>query len=92
MSVPDILLLAALACAAGAVASAVSVTAALDRRGTKTPFSLIGALLFRNLVRYRDATRDETGRAGGLFYGYVVSVNAALILATAAALLRMIAG
>jgi len=90
MSVPAILLYLAVACVAWAVVSAVLITAALDRRGITTPFPFIGALIFRNLIRYRDITREETGRVGRLFYSYVVPINAALLFALAAWLARIL--
>ena len=78
MTIPSIMLSLAVACVAWAVVSALLITAALDRRGIKTPFPFMGALIFRNLIRYRDITRKETGRVGRLFYSYVVPINAAL--------------
>jgi hypothetical protein len=41
-------------------------------------------LIIRNLTRYKQITVSENGQVGPLFYGYVVSINAALILAIAA--------
>jgi hypothetical protein len=67
-----------------AVASAVLITAALDSRGMRTPFLLMRALFFRNLVRYREITQSETGRIGPLFWSYLVSINAMWILGLAA--------
>jgi len=88
MSIPSVLLFLALACVIWAVVSVVLLTAALDRRGIKTPFPFIGALIFRNLIRYREITLKETGEVGRLFYFYVVPINAALVLALAAWLTR----
>jgi len=90
VSVSGILLFLAAACAVWAVVSAVLITAALDRRGIRTPFPFIGALLLRNLIRYREITLKETGKVGRLFYSYVVPINAALILALAAWLARIL--
>jgi hypothetical protein len=88
MSVSGILLVLAVACVVWAVVSYVLLTAALDRRGIKTAFPFIGVLLFRNLFRYRELTRDKTGKVGGLFWSYVVPINAALVLVVAALLIR----
>jgi hypothetical protein len=84
MSLAGVLLLLGVCCALWAAVSAVLMTAFLDRRGMKTPFPFMGALLFRNLGRYREVTRTESGKVGPLFYGYVVPINAALVLALAA--------
>ena len=90
MSIPAVLLFLAVACVVWAVVSAVLITAALDRRGITTPFPFIGAFIFRNLIRYRDITRKETGKVGRLFYSYVVPINAALLFVLAAWLSRIL--
>jgi len=78
-----VLVLAAI-CVVWAVTSAILIVRALDQRGVRTPFPFIGALIFRNLGRYREATLRETGKVGPLFYSYVVPINLALVLALAA--------
>ena len=77
-----------IACALLSVVTAVRITVFLDAKGLKTPFPFIGALIFRNLIRYREITLKETGMVGRLFYSYVVPINAALILVLAAWLAR----
>jgi hypothetical protein len=71
-----------------AVVSALRITAALERRGLHTPWPLLRLFVLRNLGRYRDVTRRETGQVGGLFYSYVVSINAAWILGLAGWLVK----
>lgn len=88
MSLSGMLLLLAVVCVIWAVVSAVLITASLDRRGIKTPFPFMGALIFRNLIRYKEITLKESGKVGPLFYSYVVPVNAALILVLAALAVR----
>ena len=84
MIVSNIFLVLAAACTVWAVVSAVLVGRAMERYGTKTPFLFIGVLVFRNLHRYKEVTRKETGRTGLLFYSYVVPINLAWIFALAA--------
>lgn len=84
-----VLIFLAVVCGICAAASAVLITASLDRRGMKTPFLFMRPLIFRNLGRYKEATMKENGKIGFLFYSYVVSINAALILALAALALRV---
>ena len=86
MSVATVLLILTVGCAACAAVSAVLMAAALDRRGLKTPPPLLRVLVFRNLSRYRTATRAETGKTGVLFYTYVVPINLAQLFALAALL------
>ena len=84
MNVSNVFLFLAAVCAVWTVVSAVLVAMAMERHGTKTPFLLIGVLVFRNLHRYKEVTRKETGRTGLLFYSYVVPINLAWIFALAA--------
>ena len=72
----------------GAVVSALRITAALEQRGIHTPWPLLRLFVLRNLGRYRDLTRQETGEVGGLFYSYVIAINAAWILGLAGLLVR----
>jgi len=51
----------------------------------------MGPLIFRNLTRYKEKTISENGKVGPLFFWYVVSINAALILAVAAWAVRAFA-
>ena len=80
MNLSSFLLTLAVLCAVWAVTSAVLITVELDRRGIRTSFLLFRLLLFRNLSRYREITRNETGKVGPLFYSYVIAINAALLL------------
>ncbi len=84
MNISGILLILAAVCMGWAVVSAMMITAALDKRGMKTPFPLMRAYFFRNLSRYREITRSETGKVGCLFYSYIVPINVAVILLLAA--------
>jgi hypothetical protein len=87
MTVPTVLLIAAVACVACATVSVVLISVDLDRRGLRTPLPLLRALVFRNLDRYRTATRAETGKTGILFYAFVIPINLALLFALAALLM-----
>ena len=88
MGLSGFLLALAVACGIWAVAAAVLITIALDKRGFRTPFPFIRAFIFRNLRRYREITLGETGKVGPLFYSYVVPINAALLLVLAALVAR----
>jgi hypothetical protein len=88
MSIAAVFLVLAVLCGIFATVSAVLVTRFLDQRGLTTPFPFIRLFLFRNLGRYKEITRSETGKAGPLFYSYVISINAALVLALIALALR----
>ena len=81
-----VLLIAAAICALWGIVSAILLTRALDLRGMPTPFLFIGPHLPRNLGRYRDVTRKETGEVGPLFYSFLIPINGAWVLALLAAL------
>jgi len=81
-----LILIAAALCALVGVVSAILLARALDLRGMPTPFLFIGLHLPRNLNRYRDITKRETGKVGLLFYSFLIPINAAWILALLAAL------
>ena len=78
----------AFACALLSVVSAIRITGELEKRGSPTPFPLIGLHLFRNLARYKEMTLKETAKVGPLYYSFIISINAAWILALMAWLLR----
>lgn len=80
------LLIAAALCALAGISSAILLTRALDLRGMRTPFLFIGPRLPANLIRYRDVTLRESGTVGPLYYGFLVPINLAWILALLAAL------
>jgi hypothetical protein len=67
MTISGVLLTIAVLCIAWATASAMLITRMLDRRGLNTPLPLIGLFQFRNLERYGEITRRETGKVGFLF-------------------------
>ncbi len=84
MKTVTVLLAGAVVCGIWASVIAVLITRWLDQRGLQTPFPLIRLFLFRNIGRYREMSQNETGRVGPLFYWYIVSINAALVLALVA--------
>jgi len=61
-----------------AVAQYMAALAWLARRNEKIQFLLARLWLPHYLNRYRDLSRQETGRTGFLFYGFVVCINLAL--------------
>jgi len=80
MSIEGYLLMAAGICVIWAIVAAILLTVDLDRRGIKTPFPFIGALLFRNLGLYKKTTLEERGKVGPLYFSYVIPINLALAL------------
>jgi hypothetical protein len=91
MTPAAVLLSLAVACGLWAGVSAVLLAGALERLGVRTPFPFWGVLVFRNLRRYSELTRNSTGKVGPLFHSYVVAINAALVLVVAAVLVELYA-
>ena len=81
-----LLLTVAALCTVWGAVSLILLTRGLDKRGMRTPLLFVGLWLPRNLGRYRDLTRRETGKVGPLYYSFLISINAAWILALLAAL------
>ena len=66
MTVVNVLLVLAVACACWAAVSAVLLAQAVDRLGVRTPFPFLGLFIFRNLRLYSGITRRTRGWIGTL--------------------------
>ncbi|MCK5573750.1 MAG: hypothetical protein KAJ12_13355 [Bacteroidetes bacterium] len=66
------------------------ITARLQKRNVKINFFLIKLLIPKYVHQYRAITLEEQGTVGGLFYGWVTSINAALMLAVAGILVKVL--
>jgi hypothetical protein len=75
-------------CIAWFIVSSILIVNALQQRKVKINWFLLRMLLPSYADRYRKLTREETGRTGPLFYHWIVSINAALILAILAILFK----
>ena len=60
----------------------------LRRRGEKVSFFWLRVLAPFYASKYRELTRKETGKTGGLFYQWVVSINLTAVLILAAILVH----
>jgi hypothetical protein len=78
----------AVVCVAWYVVATIRIFDDLRRRGEKVNFILIRLLAPWYASRYRELTRKETGRTGGLFYQWVVSINLTAVLIAAAILIH----
>jgi hypothetical protein len=91
IAVSNALMAIAVVSAMVAVASAIMVAGALQKRGVPVNWVWLRVLLLsKYLNQYRDVTRQETGRTGPLFYTYVVAMNLALVTALVSLVLRAI--
>ena len=60
----------------------------LQKRNVKINFILLRLFLFEYMNQYKEMTKRETGKVGPLFYGAIVSINAALVFVILGLLLR----
>lgn len=60
----------------------------LQKRNVKINFFLLRLFLLKYANQYKTMTQRETGKAGSLFYGWLVSINAALVFAIIGLVLR----
>lgn len=60
----------------------------LQRRKVKINFFLLRLYLPKYAQQYKQISLQETGEVGGLYYGWLVSINAAWILAVIGFVLR----
>jgi hypothetical protein len=81
MTASTLYLMGTALCAISSGFASVLITADLDKRGIQTSWPLMRWYFFRNLSLYREETLKASGRVGPLFYWFVVSINAAWILA-----------
>jgi len=73
------------------VVAGILIFADLRRRGHQVSFLWLRLMLPMYVHRYADATRAETGKAGPLFYHFVVAFNLALVAALLALTLPAVA-
>lgn len=60
----------------------------LQKRKVKINFFLLKLLLPKYAHQYKQITLQETGKVGALFYGWLASINATLVIATLGLVLR----
>lgn len=84
-----LILLALLSVLVNIVLSALIVHE-LRKRGVKINYFLIKLLLPKYVHQYKRITKEERGAVGGIFYGWLISINAALVFGVAGLVARAI--
>jgi hypothetical protein len=84
----ELLIAFAVASMVAHVVFSIMVMAALDRRGIKTSILLSRLYIIKYVSQYRAVTIEETGRAGLLFYLWIISINFAALMALIAFIIR----
>lgn len=78
----------AIAAAVGYVVFSMLIVHELQKRNVKINFFLLRLFLLKYANQYKQSTLQETGKVGSLFYGWLVSINAALVFAILGLVLR----
>ena len=68
--------------------SAIVITAYLSNRGVKINLLFFRIMVLKYIHQYHEITTRESGRPGPWFYSYIISMNAALVLAIIGGVLR----
>jgi hypothetical protein len=88
MKTARIFAMIAACCGIWASVASVRIYDYLRKKNVPVSFFLLRLLIPKYLGQYREITLKETGRAGPLFYHFVISINLALLAAIAAILSR----
>lgn len=78
----------AIAAAAIYVVFSMLIVHELQKRNVKINFFFLRLFLLKYANQYKEMTRRETGKVGPLFYGWLVSINAALVFVILGLVLR----
>jgi len=86
MEIAYVLLAVALGCIAWNVVASILICIELGKRDVKVNYVFIKALIPFHAYQYKKITRQETGKPGPLFYHWIISINAALVMGVAGVL------
>jgi hypothetical protein len=88
MALFDLLIISALLFAGAHIVFGILIMAALNRRGIAANMLLSRLLILKYVSQFRTITIRETGKAGLLFYLWIISINVALLLTVTAFLVN----
>ena len=78
----------AIAAAAIYVVFSMLIVRELQKRNVKISFVFLRLFLLKYVNQYKEMTQQETDKVGPLFYGWLVSINAALFFVILGLVLR----
>lgn len=79
MDLFSILIGIALVAAAWGVVTTIMITKYLSGKGVAINFIFLRLFMLKYIGQYKEMTFQETGKAGPLFYSYIISMNMALV-------------
>ena len=66
----------------------IMIASFLSNRGIKINYIFFRLYIIKYIHQYRKITMEEDGKPGNLFYGFIVSMNLALVLAVIGIILK----
>ncbi len=72
------------------VISSIAIANYLSQCGIKINFLLFGIMIIKYVHQYSKITTQENGKPGPWYYSYIISMNAALVLAIIGIILKSI--
>ena len=66
----------------------IMIASFLSNRGIKINYIFFRLYIIKYIHQYRKITMEENGKPGNLFYGFIVSMNLALVLAVIGIILK----
>ncbi len=84
----ELFMLLGLICGVVNIVLSMIIVSELQKREVKINFFLIRLLIPKYVHQYKMITLQEQGRVGGLFYGWILSINGALVFVLAGLIAR----
>ena len=76
-----LLLIPAIVCLGVFIFLSMKIVQEVSKRGVKVSFLWLRLYLVKYAHEYKKLTKQETGKIGPLFYPWLISINASLVLA-----------
>jgi hypothetical protein len=90
MAASNLLFAIALLSVGWGIVSAMNIVAFLSARGVKINWLLMKLMIIKYVSQYEEITKKETGKSGGWFYSFAISMNLALFAGVIGIILRML--
>ena len=72
------------------VVSSIMIYNELKKRNVKVNFLIIRFMIIPYANKYKEITKNETGKVGSLFYHWIISINVVLVFAVATIILKVV--
>lgn len=72
------------------VVSSIMIYNELKKRNISVNFIFIRFMIIPYANKYKEITKNETGKVGSLFYHWIISINVTLVFAVAAIISKVV--